>query len=204
MKKVVSLTLCALLFIAAFAGCGQKGLVTKFKSGWIGFHLSVDECKDQINERIPTDSNKIGELKSSVNEGEKALSNMEKTVYHSYYSPDDACHFSIMEDGGENKVLSMSSDLSTDKASPDDENAWKETNRAMLRTALPKLSEQKCEEVLSELGETDSAAKTEGYEKSKEIDGVSITLRFTAADPDKSYTKNTIRLKVIPVQPTDK
>ena len=204
MKKVVSLTLCALLFIAAFAGCGQKGLVTKFKSGWIGFKLSADECKDRINERIPTDSNKIGELKTSVNEGEKALSNMEKTVYYSYSNPDGACHFSIMEDGGENKVLSISSDLSTDEASPDAENTWKETNRAILRTALPKLSEQKCEEILSELGETDSASRTEGYKKSEEIDGVSITLRFTAEDPNKSYTENAMKLNVIPVQPTDK
>ena len=204
MKKVVSLTLCALFFIAAFAGCGQKGLTTEVASGWYEFNLTPEQCKEQMNRLIQEESSKIGDLKKKEYDDAPSGSVVEKIVDYRYDYADSIGNFAIMNDGDRDKILIVSNCLYTDEATPGAEDAWKEINRATLRTLLPKLSEKKCEEILSELGETDPASRTEGYEKNTTLDGTKISLVFQAADPNKSYTKNSLSIHVTPVQPEKK
>ena len=204
MKKVVSLTLCALFFIAAFAGCGQKGLTTEVASGWYEFNLTPEQCKEQMNRLIQEESSKIGDLKKKEYDDAPSGSVVEKIVDYRYDYADSIGNFAIMNDGGRDKILIVSNSLYTDEATPGAEDAWKQINRATLRTLLPKLSEKKCEEILSELGETDPASRTEGYDKNTTLDGTKISLVFQAADPNKSYTQNYISLDVTPVQPAQK
>ena len=204
MKKVVSLTLCALFFIAAFAGCGQKGLVTEVASGWYEFNLTPEQCKEQMNRLIQEESSKIGDLEKKEYDGTPSTKSVEKIADYRFEYADSTGDFVIMNDGGRDKILIVSNSLYTDEAAPGAEDAWKEINRATLRTLLPKLSEKKCEEILSELGETDPASRTEGYEKNTTLDGAEISLKFYAADPDKSYTENYLSVYVTPVQPEQK
>ncbi len=51
-------------------------------------------------------------------------------------------NFSIMNDGGRDKILMVSNSLYTDEAAPGAEDAWNQINRATRRTLLPKLSEK--------------------------------------------------------------
>ena len=96
-----------------------------------------------MNRLIQEESSKIGDLKKKEYDDAPSGSVVEKIVDYRYDYADSIGNFAIMNDGDRDKILIVSNCLYTDEATPGAEDAWKEINRATLRTLLPKLSEKK-------------------------------------------------------------